>query len=107
MAIAYQNNTTVTITNTATGTLNVPTSTADGDFLVVVLSMARESTSVTPTISGTWTQITVANGITPPSDNDLQVRIWYRRASSEPSSYTLTLNGGFGNFAQATMMRHR
>lgn len=102
MAIAFQTATTVSLEGSGgSGSVTKPSGTVDGDFLVA--GYINEQGSITPTISGTWTVITSVN-MDP--THDIHVRCWYRRAASEPASYTITSNSTYGDSGAAFMLRY-
>lgn len=101
MSIAFQNATTATVNSAATGVINVPASTANGDMLILGVCVA-ESVGVDPTVPG-FTQKATADG---GAAEDNTVVLFYRRASSEPASYTVTLDTSFGNYAALAMLRY-
>lgn len=101
MPITFQNATTATVNGAATGVINVPAGTADGDMLVLGVCVP-ESVGVGPTVPGFTQKVTVDGGGT----EDNTVVIFYRRASSEPASYTVTLDATYGNYAAISMLRY-
>lgn len=104
MAIAFQTATTQALEGSVgSGSITKPSGTVDGDFLVAGYYFEQGASPSNPTISGTWTQIASVDG-NPSFDGIL--RCWYRRASSEPASYTLTSNGTYGDSAVAFMLRY-
>lgn len=111
MPIAFGSQTTATLnaggTPTATMTLNVPAGVADGDMLLAAI-IVGESAGVSPTIPG-WTLKRSHNGIQdgqPTYDWDLTTALFWRRASSEPASYTVTPDGTYGNWVAGAMLRY-
>ncbi|MEU6674774.1 hypothetical protein [Streptomyces sp. NPDC046925] len=101
MPIAFQNATTATVNGAATGTINVPAGTVNGDMLVLGVCVA-ESVGVDPTVTG-FTQKATADG---GGTEDNTVVLFWRRASSEPASYTVTLDASFGDYAAIAMLRY-
>lgn len=84
-------------THTSTNTINVPAGTVDGDLLLLY---SVNSVPNTQSVSGSWTlledAVTAGHAV-----GDL----WYRIASSEPSSYTVTETGNTLT-AAAIMVRY-
>lgn len=105
MAIAFQNATTAVVAAASNGniTINVPASTADGDFLVTGFAYEQSASPADPFMSAAWNQITEFTGN---PTHDLYVGVWWRRASSEPASYTVTTNGTYGDSSAAFMLRY-
>jgi hypothetical protein len=105
MAIAFQNATTAVVGGAANGniTINVPASTADGDFLITGFAYEQSASPSDPFMSAAWNQITEFTGN---PTHDLYVGVWWRRASSEPASYTVTTNGTYGDSSAAFMLRY-
>lgn len=100
MAIAFQSATVLSIGASTTGTINVPSGTVDGDMLVMALVVEKGAEN--PTVSG-WT--VVASATTNPTFDNL-TRVWYRRASSEPANYTITIGSASANSASVGMCRY-
>lgn len=100
MTIAFQNATTLSIGAASSGTINVPSGTVDGDMLVMALVVEKGAEN--PTVSG-WT--VVASATTNPTFDNL-TRVWYRRASSEPANYTITIGSAGANSASVGMCRY-
>jgi len=99
MSIAFQNSTTGFSTSSNTFVINVPSGVANDDFLVMGYHCIQTTSS--PTITG-WTQAaTISDGV-----QDNLTRIYWRRASSEPASYTVTLGATYGTQAAATILRY-
>lgn len=105
MAIAFQNSTTAVVAGANNGniTINVPASTADGDFLITGFAYEQSVSPSNPFMSAAWNQITTVNGN---PNHDLYTGVWWRRASSEPASYTVTTNGTYGDSSVAFMLRY-
>jgi hypothetical protein len=105
MAIAFQTATTAVVGGAANGniTINVPASTADGDFLVTGFAYEQSASPADPFMSAAWNQITEFTGN---PTHDLYCGVWWRRASSEPASYTVTTNGTYGDSSAAFMLRY-
>lgn len=110
MSIAFQSATTATGNNSgnnaATVTINVPAGTANGDMLVLGV-VVSEAVGVAPTCAG-WTQKALHNGVQDGAgyDTDLVTALFYRRASSEPASYSVLTDGTYGNYAALAMLRY-
>lgn len=87
MAISHVNTTTTGVNGTAltSVTNNVPTGVADGDLLLWSLSVSG-TTPANPSPPAGWStwQATFGNG------SNIEVTIFYRIASSEPASYTIS-----------------
>lgn len=105
MAIAFGTSTTATGNNVTTSTINLPASTANGDMLLLFIEVS-ESTGVTPTVTGSWTQKVRQDLVATGSNMDNTAILYYRRASSEPSSYTITWDGTYGNYGAAHILRY-
>ncbi len=107
MPIGFQSATTVTLNaggnNAATVSVNVPAGTANGDMLIFGIEVS-ESAGVVPAIPG-FTQKATVNDL-PSGDQDNTVSLFWRRASSEPASYTVTPDGTYGNYAAMAMLRY-
>lgn len=101
MAIAFQNSTTASVAAGDSFSISVPTGTTNGDFLLFA-AVVKES-GATPSITG-WTQIAQVNDLAADSDN--LTTLWYRRASSEPASYTFNLGNTYGDSAAGVMLRY-
>lgn len=101
MPVAFQNSTTATVNAAATGVINVPSGVANGDMLILGVVIG-ESVGVVPTVPG-WTQKAAVNGST---TQDNCTTLFYRRASSEPASYTVTLDATYGDNAAISMLRY-
>lgn len=84
MAIAYVNGSSATQATAATKSLSlsVPTSTANGNLMIVV-GVVDSSSATLATASG-WTQLWAT------AKSTCNTGCWYRVASSEPSGYTWT-----------------
>jgi hypothetical protein len=92
--------------NAATVAVNVPASTSDGDMLLLLVS-TTESAGVVPTVSGGgWTQKTTIDQVTSGDNQDNRLTLFWRRASSEPASYTVTPDGTYGNYSALAMLRY-
>jgi len=100
MTIAFQSATTLLIDASTTGNINVPGSTVDGDMLIMALVVEKGAEN--PTVSG-WT--IAASATTNPTFDNL-TRVWYRRASSEPANYTITIGSASANSASVAMCRY-
>lgn len=100
MAIAFQTSTTTGIGSASTGVINVPSGTVNGDMLL--LAFALEESGASPIVTG-WTQAATVDG---GGTQDNLTRVWYRRASSEPASYTVTFGGSYGDSAALAMLRY-
>lgn len=110
MPIAFGSATTTTLNaggnNAATVAVNVPASTADGDMLLLLVSTS-ESAGVAPTVSGGgWTQKVTHDQVSNGDNQDNRVTLFWRRASSEPASYTVTPDGTYGNYSALAMLRY-
>lgn len=109
MPVAFGSATTTTLNaggnNAATVSVNVPSSTADGDMLLLLVSTS-ESAGVVPTVSGSWTQKTTIDQVTSGDNQDNRLTLFWRRASSEPASYTVTPDGTYGNYSALAMLRY-
>ncbi|MGW6790043.1 hypothetical protein [Streptomyces chartreusis] len=109
MPIAFGSATTTTLNaggnNAATVAVNVPASTADGDMLLLLVGVS-ESAGVSPTVSGSWTQKATIDQVTSGDNQDNTLRLFWRRASSEPASYTVTPDGTYGNYVAVAMLRY-
>lgn len=101
MAIAFQNSTTASVSAGNSFSISVPSGTTNGDFLLFAATVKQND--ATPSITG-WTQIAQANAAA--SDTDNITTLWYRRASSEPASYTFNLGNTYGNSAAGVMLRY-
>jgi hypothetical protein len=107
MPIAFQNGTTATVNGAGTVVINVPASVANGDMLVLGVAVG-EAVGVVPTVPG-FTQKALHNGAQdgdPPYSTDLTSALFYRRASSEPASYTVTLDATYGLTGAVSMLRY-
>jgi hypothetical protein len=110
MAIAFGSSTTATANlggnNAGTFSINVPASTSDNDMLLLAV-VVSESSGVNSTVSG-FTLARRHDGIQDGAgyDFDLCTQLFWRRASSEPASYTVTPDGTYGNYVAATMLRY-
>lgn len=110
MPIAFGSQTTAVLnaggTPTATMTLNVPAGTQDGDMLLIAL-VVGESAGVDATCPG-FTLKRRHDGVQDGAgyDWDLSVFLFWRRASSEPASYTVTPDGTYGNWVAGAMLRY-
>lgn len=104
MAIAFQTASTQALEgSTGNGSVTKPSGTVDGDFLIFGLIYEQGASPSNPAISGSWTQIATIDG-NPTFDG--VTRCWYRRASSEPASYTITTNGSYGSGTAAFILRY-
>jgi hypothetical protein len=75
-------------------------------MLLLIIGVS-ESVGVTPTVSGTWTQKVRSDQVATFVDNqDNTLIMYWRRASSEPGSYTITWDGTYGNYGAAAMLRY-
>lgn len=105
MAIAFGSSTTATGNNVTTSTINLPASTANDDMLLLAIEVS-ESVGVTPTVTGSWTEKARIDQVASGDDQDNTLILYYRRASSEPSSYTITWDGTYGNYGAAHILRY-
>ncbi|WP_055563619.1 hypothetical protein [Streptomyces atriruber] len=105
MPIAFQNATSATGNNVATYAVSAPSGTASGDMLILAVSVS-ESAGVVPTVTGSWTQKLTVNQVTSGDDQDNTLSLFWRRASSEPGSYTVTPDGTYGNYSAASVLRY-
>lgn len=105
MAIAFGTAATAVGNNVATSAISVPSGVADNDMLLLIIDVS-ESVDVTPTVSGTWTQKLRFDQVASGSDEDHTHILYWRRASSEPGSYTITWDGTYGNYGAASMLRY-
>lgn len=105
MAIVFGTSTTATGNNVTTSTINRPTSTADGDMLLLAICVS-ESAGVTPTVTGSWTQKLRQDLVATGSNMDNTAILYWRRASSEPASWTITWDGTYGNYGAAHVLRY-
>lgn len=100
MAVVFQN---ATITAHSADNISmdapVPPGTTDGDFLVMAYSNNQASSD--PAVTG-WNLVDSVWDMT----EDLILRVWWRRASSEPASYTITKNTAWGVESQAAILRY-
>ena len=104
MAIAFQTASTQALEGgTGGGSVSAPSGTTDGDFLIFGLYYEQGASPSNPSVSGSWTSIASVNG-NPTFDGVCSV--WYRRASSEPASYTVTTNGTYGTGTAAFILRY-
>jgi hypothetical protein len=103
--IAFGTSTTAVGNNVTTSSISVPASTANDDMLLLVINVS-ESVGVTPTVSGSWTQKIRLDQVASGSDEDHTQILYWRRASSEPGSYTITWDGTYGNYGAAAMLRY-
>lgn len=101
MAVAFGTSTTATGNDVTTFDISVPASTADGDMLILAV-VVSESSGVTSTVPGFTQKMTVNGG----ADEDITCSVFWRRASSEPGTYTITPDGTYGNYAAASMLRY-
>lgn len=105
MPVAFGSSTTATGNNVTTSTINLPASTVDGDMLLLFIEVS-ESAGVTPTVTGSWTQKLRQDMVATGDNQDNCTILYYRRASSEPSSYTITWDGTYGNYGAAHILRY-
>lgn len=84
MTIQYRSSSTLAYVTTSGETISKPSGTIDGD--VMIMSVADNGTSHSRLIpSGDWLEIPFADLTGAES-----IHLWWRKANSEPSSYTLT-----------------
>lgn len=105
--IEFQNATAAVVNVAETGVINVPAGTVNGDFLLLLVTVPQGlvgGVAVNPTVSGSWTQAATING---GGVQDITGRVFWRRASSEPASYTVTLGTSYGDYAALTMLRFK
>lgn len=100
MAIAFQNATSQVVGTGTSGIINVPAGVADGDMLL--LAVVVKESGANPAPAG-WTQAATVNGA---AVQDNLTRLFYRRASSEPASYTVAMNVTYGNSSTLAMVRY-
>jgi len=86
--------------------LDVPTNTADGDLLIAWVVNEDDDPNASWTPPSGWTEYvpemdTGGSPVTPPT-----LTVYYRRASSEPSSYTWTLSAS-GRGLMGAMLSYR
>ena len=105
MAIAFGTSTTAVGNDVATSSISVPSGVANDDMLLLVINVS-ESVGVTPTVSGSWTQKLRLDQVASGSNEDHVQILYWRRASSEPGSYTITWDGTYGNYGAAAMLRY-
>lgn len=73
---------------TSSGSVSLPAGVTNGDFLL--LTIRTYSAATTPTPPGGWAPIT-SHALTSITQSDLQ--LYYRTASSEPSTYSVSCTG--------------
>ncbi|SDH15611.1 hypothetical protein SAMN05421505_1124 [Sinosporangium album] len=78
----------------------VPAGTVDGDFLV--LSYVNNQSASNPVLAGWNLAVTVSDGTI-----DLLSRLYLRRASSEPATYTITKGSTYGVESVAAISRYK
>lgn len=82
--------------NSSTIVVNVPSGVVDGHFLLA--AAASPAGNQTWTAPAGWTPLMLANSWTNAGTTsllaDIDTRLWYRFASSEPASYTFTSSSG-------------
>lgn len=101
MAIAFGSiATTTSNTSSTTVVVPVPTGTANGDLLIMAASNSAPTTFTTP---AGWTLLDSNANIATAGFGS--VAYWYRVASSEPASYTITLGAAAAPIT-ATMVRY-
>lgn len=105
MPIAFGTSTTATGNNVTTTVITKPSSTADGDMLLLAI-LVSESVGVTPTVTGSWTQKVRQDMVATGDNQDSTLILYYRRASSEPADYTITWDGTYGNYGAAHILRY-
>lgn len=87
----FQSASTAAVTVATTSlTINAPTGVTNGDLLI---ACAASSTANSFTLTGSWTQLEIESPPLNGSVTDSAATIWYRIASSEPSSYTIGIGG--------------
>lgn len=102
MPIAFRSSTTAVGDNTTPVTINVPAGTANGDMLILGVEVS-ESVGVVTTCSGFTSKATL-DGVSPGHDNDTTITLFWRRASSEPASYSVVPDGTYGNYCAISML---
>lgn len=106
MPIAFGSATTATANNVASNSLSVPSGTVDGDMLLIGICVS-ESAGVAPTVTG-FTLKASHNGVQDGGayNHDVTTTLFWRRASSEPASYTVNNDGTYGKYAAMAMLRY-
>lgn len=88
-------------TNSTTLSLNAPTH-ADGDLIVVVYVTDADSPATASIGAGTWTVLEGPQDIPSSAGTGAgRFYVWYRTASSEPASYTITVSSAERSLAIA------
>lgn len=105
MPVAFGTSTSQVGNNVVTSVIDKPASTADGDVLLLVICVSQ-STGVIPTVTGSWTQKLQLDNVTSGVNEDNSLILYWRRASSEPASYTITWDGTYGNYGTASLLRY-
>lgn len=104
MAIAFQTASTAVFDAATSGSLSVPSGTVDGDMLIAGVICKQGASPANITISG-FTSIASSNQATTNAQDGLTTVFW-RRASSEPASYTVNTNATYGNNSSLFMLRY-
>lgn len=106
MPIAFGSATTATANNVASNSLAVPSGTADGDMLLIGICVS-ESAGVAVSAPG-FTLKASHNGVQDGGayNHDVTTALLWRRASSEPASYTVSNDGTYGKYAAMAMLRY-
>ncbi|SDH08760.1 hypothetical protein SAMN05421505_11177 [Sinosporangium album] len=100
MAITFHNSTTAFSNTGPSITVPVPADTVDGDFLV--LSYVNNQSASTPTLAGWNLAVTVGDGTI-----DVLSRLYWRRASGESASHTITKGSTYGVESVAAISRYK
>lgn len=74
--------------------------------MLLLFIEVSESVGVTPTVTGTWTQKLRQDMVATGDDQDNTAILYWRRASGEPGSYTITWDGTYGNYGAAHILRY-
>ena len=109
MAVQFRAGASTAESSAANLTISRPTGTADGDFLVATVYMEDDSPGVTITAPSGWTALT--GGFATTASPDMRLAVYYKIASSEPTSWTWThsskyrggIVAGFRSDASATL----
>lgn len=102
MAISYIASATNNTGSSTSITVSVPTGTQDGDVMIAAYGNGQDD-GTTPAISG-WTSIGYVEDATI-SNNTLA--LFYRVASSEPASYTMTYDSSTSNLTSGIISTFR
>ncbi|GII90622.1 hypothetical protein [Sinosporangium siamense] len=100
MAITFHNSTTAVSNTGPSITVPVPAGTVDGDFLV--LSYVNNQSASNPALAGWNLAVTVSDGTI-----DLLSRLYWRRATGEPATYTITKGSTYGVESIAAISRYK